>query len=362
MSINEYASNIIRQLDEELNTTVSVALFGQPGSGKSSLINKIIGVDKAKVGVETDKTVEAASYEAKGLRFVDLPGYDTKEFPKDTFFEKQKIKEFDLFLCVTSGKLHQADTEFFQALAKLGKVCVFVINKSDEIWEDGVKYEELQKRKIEDITKHVGRAVKIIFTSCRANTGLDVLEDEISNNLNDAKRERWFRGAQAYSIKFLQEKRSASEKHVSIKAAAAAAIALNPIPTFTPIPGLPTFIPIPGLDVSVDLSILLALFKDIRDDFGLTDDSLAGLKESSIPFVASLANNVYKYASNEGVLILLKSVSGREAVKSFAKYVPFIGEAIAASLGYAITSNAGKSYLDDCYKLAEVVLKDKFNC
>ena len=71
-----------------------------------------------------------------------------------------------------------------------------------------------------------------------------------------------------------------------------------------------------------------------------------------------LANNVVQFAAKEGILMLLKSFAGREAVKTFAKYIPFIGQAIAAGLGYAITSNAGNSYLSDCHDLAEEALKN----
>lgn len=344
MSIHDEAEKIRRKLDEENSTTVSVALFGQPGAGKSSLINKIVGQKVADVGVETDKTVEAASYEAKGLRFVDLPGYGTKNFPKESYFQKFDIQQFDLFLCVTSGKLHQADTEFFQELARRGKVCIFVVNKHDELWEDGIAIKELEQRKINDITKHVGQPVKIVFTSCREGTGLDALNIEIQNNLDGAKRERWARGAKAYSARFLQEKRSACEKYVSYAAAAAAANGINPVP---------------GVDVAVDISIIIKLFKEIRDDYGLTDNFLTSLKQSSIPVVGRLANNVVQYAAKEGILMLLKSFAGRQAVKTFAKYIPFIGQAIAAGLGYAITSNVGNSYLSDCHELAEEILNNK---
>ena len=344
MSIHDEAEKIRRKLDEENSTTVSVALFGQPGAGKSSLINKIVGQKVAEVGVETDKTVEAASYEAKGLRFVDLPGYGTKNFPKESYFQKFDIQQFDLFLCVTSGKLHQADTEFFQELARRGKVCIFVVNKHDELWEDGIAIKELEQRKINDITKHVGQPVKIVFTSCRKGTGLDALNIEIQNNLDGAKRERWARGAKAYSARFLQEKRSACEKYVSYAAAAAAANGINPVP---------------GVDVAVDISIIIKLFKEIRDDYGLTDNFLTSLKQSSIPVVGRLANNVAQYAAKEGILMLLKSFAGRQAVKTFAKYIPFIGQAIAAGLGYAITSNVGNSYLSDCHELAEEILNNK---
>ena len=346
MSIHGEAENIRRKLDEESKTTVSVALFGQPGAGKSSLINKIVGSKVAEVGVETDKTVKAASYEAKGLRFVDLPGYGTNNFPKDTYFRQFDIKQFDLFLCVTSGKLHQADTEFFQDLRKAGKVCIFVVNKHDELWEEGVSLQELEKRKSEDINRHVGLGVKTIFTSCRKNTGLESLIEEIRDNLDGAKQERWSRGAKAYSLRFLQEKRTACEKHVSYAAAAAAANGINPIP---------------GVDVAVDISILIKLFSQIREDYGLSDTFLTSLKDSSIPFVARLANDVIHYAAKEGILILLKSFAGRQAVKTFAKYIPFIGQAIAAALGYAITSNVGYSYLNDCHALAEEALKNNLS-
>jgi GTP-binding protein EngB required for normal cell division/uncharacterized protein (DUF697 family) len=344
MSIHDEVEAIRRKLDEENRTTVSVALFGQPGAGKSSLINAILGQRVAEAGVETDKTVSAASYEAKGLRFVDLPGYGTKNFPKETYAEKFDIKQFDLFLCVTSGKLHQADTEFFRELGQIGKVCIFVVNKHDDLWEDGVSIEELERRKIADICKHVGNSVRVVFTSCRKGTGLDALNVEIQRNLDGAKQERWARGAKAYSSSFLASKKIACEKYVAYAAAAAAANGINPVP---------------GVDVAVDISIILKLFKEIRDDYGLSDSFLVNLKQSSIPAVGRLANNVVQYAVKEGIMILLKSFAGRQVVKSVAKYIPFVGQAIAAGIGYAITSNVGNSYLDDCHKLAEEILSNK---
>ena len=343
MSIDQEAEKIRQKLDEENRATVSVALFGQPGSGKSSLINRIIGEKVADVGVETDKTIEAASYEKKGLRFVDLPGYGTKNFPKETYSEKFKISQFDLFLCVTSGKLHQADTELFQEILSRGKMCIFVVNKHDELWEDGVAIEELQSRKLNDITKNVGKKVEVIFTSCRNNTGLDDLNVCIEKNLDGAKRERWVRGAKAYSIRFLQEKRKACEKYVAYAAAASAVNGINPIP---------------GLDFAVDLSILVKLFKEIRDDYGLNDNFLSTLKQSSIPVVGRLASDIVQYGAKEGMLMILKQFTGRQAVKTFAKYIPLVGQAVAGGLGYAITSNVGKRYLDDCHELAEQALKN----
>lgn len=344
MSIHDEAENIRRMADEGNHTTVSVALFGQPGAGKSSLINKIIGQKVAEVGVETDKTTEAASYEVKGLRFVDLPGYGTKNFPKESYFQKFEIQKFDLFLCVTSGKLHQADTELFQELMHQKKVCIFVVNKHDELWEDGVGIEELEQRKINDIRKHVGHSVKIVFTSCKSGNGMDTLNSEIQENLDGAKRERWTRDAKAYSKKFLLEKKAACEKYVTTASLAAAANGINPVP---------------GADVAIDISIIMKLFAEIRNTYGLSDNFLSNLKNSTIPAVGRLANNVVQYAAKEGLLMLLKKFAGRQAVKTLSKYIPAIGQTIAAGIGYAITSNAGASYLNDCHELAAEILEQK---
>lgn len=344
MSIDHVAESINDKLRKDEKVKVRVALFGQPGAGKSSLINKIIGRKVAQVGVETDKTVAAAAYEHNGIILVDLPGYGTKNFPKEGYFEKFGIEEFDLFLCVSSGKLHGADSEFFRALLNRGKTCIFVVNKHDELWEENVSLQELELRKIKDIHQHCGSEVDVLFTSCRQNTGIGALNEAIRQNLDAAKKERWTRGAKAYTHEFLRQKRKACERYVSYAAAASAANGINPVP---------------GVDVAVDLGILTKLFSEIRTDFGLDDGFLATLKQSSLPAVSRVANNLLQFATKEGLLLLLKRFAGAEAVKTLSKYIPFVGQALAAGVGYAITSNAGNSYLQDCYSLAESALDNK---
>ncbi len=339
MSINDEKEELRKKLEQELKASVRVALFGQPGAGKSSLINKLVGRRVAEVGIETDKTVSSRDYVAEGVTYVDLPGYGTTGFPAETYWEKFKIDTFDCLLCVVAGKLQQADVEFFNRLLAGGKACILVVNKHDELWEDGVSIEELERRKRDDLRRQIPQVQSIVFTSCRSGTNIDVLQEEVGKHLDGAKRDRWARSAKAYTTKTLEAKRAACERMVTIAAGVSAANALNPIP---------------GVDIAVDLGVLSTLFSEIRDSYGLTEARLSKLQ--ALPAVKGLADQIIKYATREGLLLLLKQFVGRQTIKEVAKYIPFVGQAVAAGVGFSITLMAGNSYLDDCHQLAQQIL------
>ena len=73
-----------RELEEE----VHIALVGQPGAGKSSLINKLIGRKLFETGVHTDTTVDMQEAAFGTLRIHDLPGYGTARFPVERWAEE----------------------------------------------------------------------------------------------------------------------------------------------------------------------------------------------------------------------------------------------------------------------------------
>lgn len=341
MSLQNEIDRMKKQLEEENNKHVNVALFGQPGAGKSSIINKLVGEKVAEVGVVTDTTKELKKYEWKGLILGDLPGYDTKAFPKANFFEKFKIPMFDLFLCVFDGKFHQPDSEFFSELVNINKTCIFIRNKRDNIYEDGKETQTLENEIKVDVQKHIKAEPTLIFTSVRDNYGFDELQKSIFYNLDDAKREKWARNAKAYSQEFLDKKKAACEKYIATAAGLSSVNALNPVP---------------GVDITVDLGILIVLFKQIREAYGLTDEKLT-MYEKVAGGVAPLAKNILAWSTREGIIILLKRVAGRATVKQCMKYVPIVGQIIAASIGFAIVMYAGNTFLDECHEIATNLLR-----
>lgn len=350
MSIKESIDQIKENLKNLESTKVRVALFGQPGAGKSSIINMLLGENKAIVSQRTDTTVERSVYKWNGILLEDLPGYGTSRFKKESYFSDFNIKENDLFLCVFSGKFHQADTEFFRELKTMNKVCIFIRNKHDEIWEDDKDIRILEEEIIKDVKKQVNDSnINIFFTSCRKKTGFDKLQESIFENLEPSKQERWARSSKAYSTKFLDQKRESCEKLITVSAGASAINAINPIP---------------GLDIACDISVLLGLFMSIRNSYGLTTEKLESLghhygKSVLIQQAQPLITNIIISSTQAGILNFLKNFAGRQLTKQVTKYIPLIGQGVAASVGYAITKNAGSSYLDDCHKLAEIILKEE---
>ncbi|MCO6457285.1 MAG: GTPase domain-containing protein [Pirellulaceae bacterium] len=340
MSLVVAAQSIREKLTAEDAVHVSIALFGQPGSGKSSLINRLTGQKLAAEGVRNDVTTERQDYEWNGLTLVDLPGYDTSKFPADEYLSRFGVMKFDLLLCVFDGKFHEADSALFHEVSRRGKICLFVRNKHDTLWQDGMELGELEQEVVDNVHQQVGGSAEVFFTSCRSNTGLDELEQAIKRRLEPAKQERWVRAAKAYTRAFLFEKKNLCEQRVTWTAAISAAGGT---------------IPIPGANFAVDLPILLSLFRFVRDTYGLTDRVLA-TKEYAVPALAPMVNGVIRFCSTEGILMLLKQCGSLVAAEQFAKYVPVVGTVIAASLGFAVTWKVGSYYLDDCHKLAAAVL------
>src|ERR1700744_5331996 len=125
-------------------------------------------------------TVDVRTYEWNGLKLVDLPGYGTLEFPKETYLERFNILTYDVFVCVFSGKFRDEDSEFFAQLKAHGRPCIFVRNKCDDIWEDGKTDAELRAEITTDLQKHIRSREPLLFTSCRTSENIGLLSQAVA--------------------------------------------------------------------------------------------------------------------------------------------------------------------------------------
>ena len=130
-----------------------------------------------------------------------------------------------------------------------------------------------------------------------------------------------------YGEKALAEKRIVAMKLVPLYAGLSAVNGLNPIP---------------GLDIVADIGILLKMADVISKIYGLTISQFEYVKGMlggrAIPaLLAKLAQFCAKYLAKEGIILLLRRIATRVAVKQMSKWLPFVGPLIAAGIGWKAT-------------------------
>jgi hypothetical protein len=115
--------------------------------------------------------------------------------------------------------------------------------------------------------------------------------------------------------------------------------------------------PVPGVDVSVDVGIFYKMMKNIRAAFGFGSEEELRKYEVLGPVAKQLINRILEYATKEGIIQLIKQLGVRYARQKFSKYIPFVGQGLAALAGFAMIKEMGASYVEDCYKLSKIILE-----
>lgn len=112
-------------------------------------------------------------------------------------------------------------------------------------------------------------------------------------------------------------------------------------------------VPIPGLGLAVDLGVLIRLLDEINEAFGLTPQRIEALparrRAAVYRAIAVLGSTaVGRVVTRELILAALRRAAGRWVAKSFLRYVPFAGQALAAGLSYAAVRWIGERHIEDC--------------
>ena len=173
---------------------------------------------------------------------------------------------------------------------------------------------------------------------------------EIAKNLDKIKRERFIADVTAKSAEMINQKRVVAEKLVSRYATLSAANGLNPIP---------------GVDVSVDLGLLVKMANDITNIYGLTKngqkyyESFSDLSNNAKlrTALAKISQYAAKYVGKEAIMILLKRFAVSTLSKTTSKWIPFVGPAIAAGIGFIMTSSVGNEMVDHAEALASEIFE-----
>ena len=122
--------------------------------------------------------------------------------------------------------------------------------------------------------------------------------------------------------------------------------------------GAVSAVPIPGLDWAVDAAMLSKLIPEINKEFGLTPqqlDSLNPKKREQVQKAVTMVGSVLigKLISRDLVIAAATKIGMRLTTKQLAKYVPFAGQIVAATVGYAAIRYLGEEHMKDCIRVAQ---------
>lgn len=120
-------------------------------------------------------------------------------------------------------------------------------------------------------------------------------------------------------------------------------------------------IPIPGVDIGADVSLLVEMIPTINRKFGLTPEQIDQLdpqfKKIMLVAIATMGSELIgKLVTRELIMQVLKKIGIRVATKSFAKFIPILGQALAASLSFGAMKMVGNAHVDDCYEVAKKMI------
>jgi len=122
-------------------------------------------------------------------------------------------------------------------------------------------------------------------------------------------------------------------------------------------------IPIPGADLVADVGILSNLLPAISARFGLREDQVEKMEPSQaaqvLVIASSMGNNVIGRAITKRVVIsILRRMGVRTATGSMARFVPFIGSAVAGTISFGAMKLAGNAHIDDCHATVKRLLAE----
>ena len=301
------------------------------------------------------------------LKFWDLPGVGSNEFPKATYLSRIEVDRYDFFLLITADRFTENDTWLGNEFRKRNKKYFFVRTKIGVDISNNKKAHPRthdEKAVINEIRESTARHLQasgfgdvpmfLIDNYELQKFQFEELEQQLVNDFPDLKRSALILSLRSTSEKMVQIKVKELRRRIWITAALSGFIAA---------------VPIPGLSVAIDIALTAEETHFYFTQLGLNTESLQRYaKSSSVDYdtlegivdsalgIKAVGVNVIKWLP--AILARLLPSAAATAVEETAKaFLPIIGSLIAVPLSFGATYLTLKVILDKLEKVAIEVNK-----
>lgn len=174
---------------DEQSDVINVAIIGKPNAGKSSLINKIAGNERAIVSDIAGTTRDAIDFMVENkfgkFNFIDTAGLRRKSRVDDKIEKysviraKMAVERADVCVIMIDAKegFTEQDSKVASIALEGGKACVIAVNKWDLVEKDGKTMENYRKELQVDFS--FMSYAPILFISAKTGQRLDKLMEII---------------------------------------------------------------------------------------------------------------------------------------------------------------------------------------
>ncbi|XP_029925701.1 interferon-inducible GTPase 5-like [Myripristis murdjan] len=272
-------------LEEQTKIPLNIAVTGESGSGKSTFVNAFRGLSNKDEGAAptgcVETSMEAAPYPHPNYPNVilwDLPGIGTTSFPAAEYLKKFGFDQFDFFILISSERFRENDVKLALEIKKQKKKFYFVRTKIDHNIQDEERSQRdfnaektlqlIRQNCIQGLQKQ-GVASPQVFLISSFDLNLydfQLLVETMERELPSHKRDALLFAIVPVTQDILNKKKKAFEAKIKYYALLSALI---------------TPAPIPGLSLAVDLVIFVTVINMYKTGFGVDEESLQKLADST---------------------------------------------------------------------------------
>uniref|UniRef100_A0A3Q3FIB8 IRG-type G domain-containing protein n=1 Tax=Labrus bergylta TaxID=56723 RepID=A0A3Q3FIB8_9LABR len=350
---NLAVAKIQEYLDKGQNVPLNIAVTGETGSGKSSFVNAIRGIDnkdeKAAATGCVETTMEVTSYphpNYPNVIFWDLPGIGSTNFPAAKYLKMVGFEKFDFFIIISADRFRENDLKLAKEIQRMEKKFYFVRSKIDDNIQcsfdiNAVINFEYYFLSIYIYCIYINIPQKVFLVSSVDLTLYDfpLLVETLKEELPELKKEAFVLAMPNISLDMIKKKKKAFQAKVKYFAILSAGVGA---------------VPVPGVSVAVDTALLVGVVTKYVLGFGLDIPSLKRMANySGVPYEELMevikSTLIAVKVTPELLLRLLVQFSSLAvllAAEEGTRFIPIVGIPISMGLSFTFTYRSLNMILD----------------